>query len=600
MKIRWLSSFQEILSLRTVLKSLRDTNAIPEYYNNLTQISYKAWRDRIFKIRLDLAFELAIFKDMALVVYNFGQLLQGESLGILVSPIIRLLSLMICFVLLQTPWGKRNLSLLFINFSWCLILSEEFFIGEKPIFALDWSLTFFTLAILVPISWRLHLLAQVTVLGGYFLIRPDVSLLDYNFLKIFWICFICDISVYLYERLQRRVFKSRQELEIAYQELGTTETKYRSIFENSVEGLFQSLPNGQFIDVNRTFAHIYGYNSPEEMLDQITDIGQQIYVDPDRRAEFIQLTSQQEYALAFESQVYRADGTVIWISENARAVRDSAGKIVSYEGGVQDITERKLAESEIYKALQQEKELNQLKSRLVSTVSHEFRTPLTTILGAAEALEHYGDRWNETKKIAYLNRIQSTVQHMDKLLTDVLLISQAEAYRLPFQPGPVDLELFSRNLIEEIEFRLEKHHRIVFLPERTPLDLQNIPCMDERLLRQILGNLLSNAIKYSPRGGVIEFKLSYDQDRAIFTVKDQGIGIPEQDLKHLFASFHRSKNVGTIPGTGLGLAIVKRSVEIHGGEITVQSQVGKGTLFIVSLPLFYAQEPDSNEANCSH
>ncbi|MGL5083386.1 MAG: PAS domain-containing sensor histidine kinase [Microcoleaceae cyanobacterium] len=610
MKTCWSSMLQKISPLRTILTSLKDTNALPEYYNNLTQVSYKTWRERIFKIRLDLAFELAICKDVALVFFRIGQLfLHGKQEKILlelISPIVRLLSLIFCLSSLQTTWGKRHLSWIFIGFSSSLMISERlvssvYMLDSEPIFRSDWYLTFLTQAILIPVSWRLHLISQVTVLGCYFLINPKTSLPSFDLLKMFWVCLICNLSVFLYERLQRRVFKSRQELERAYQELESTEAKYRSIFENSVEGLFQSSPAGRFISVNQTLAHIYGYNSPEEMMLKVTDIGHQMYADYNRWAEFIDLISQQESVLAFESQVYRADGEIIWISENVRAVRDTTGKIISYEGGVQDITERKQAEAEVHKALQQEKELNQLKSRFVSMISHEFRTPLTTILGAAEALEHYGYRWSEEKKQRYLNRIQTTVQHMDELLSDVLLISQSESYKLPFNPASMDLEIFCQNLVEEIQLSIGEKHRLIFLPpKKSPNSSDNLPFMDERLLRQIFSNLLSNAIKYSPQGGRVEFKLIYDKNQARFTVQDEGIGIPAQDLKHLFESFHRAKNVGTIPGTGLGLAIVKRSVEIHGGEITVQSKVEKGTIFTVSLPLFYIQEQDSDEANYSY
>ncbi len=122
---------------------------------------------------------------------------------------------------------------------------------------------------------------------------------------------------------------------------------------------------------------------------------------------------------------------------------------------------------------------------------------------------------------------------------------------------------------------------------------QLLPLTDERLLRHILINLLSNAVKYSPKGGQIEVKLFYQTTQVVFTIKDEGIGIPVEDQKHLFESFHRARNVGTIPGTGLGLAIVKRSVDRLGGTITVHSEVGKGTIFTVALPLqFQEREPD--------
>lgn len=251
------------------------------------------------------------------------------------------------------------------------------------------------------------------------------------------------------------------------------------------------------------------------------------------------------------------------------------------------------AEAEIRKALIKEQELNELKSRFVSMVSHEFRTPMATILFSAGLLENYGNEWPENKKIRHLQRIQTAVQHMTEMLDYVLLIGQSEAGKLEFKPASMNLEKFCSDLIEEIQILGLKTHQFSFVCEGNFLDIN----MDERLLRHIFTNLLSNAIKYSPEGGKIEFKLTETllvehttidglntSKNAVFTIQDQGIGIPEEDIKHLFESFHRAANVGTIAGTGLGLAIVKKSVELHQGTIEIKTKLGVGTTFIVTLP----------------
>ena len=251
------------------------------------------------------------------------------------------------------------------------------------------------------------------------------------------------------------------------------------------------------------------------------------------------------------------------------------------------------AEAEIRKALIKEQELNELKSRFVSMVSHEFRTPMATILFSAGLLENYGNEWPENKKIRHLQRIQTAVQHMTEMLDYVLLIGQSEAGKLEFKPASMNLEKFCSDLIEEIQILGLKTHQFSFVCEGNFLDIN----MDERLLRHIFTNLLSNAIKYSPEGGKIEFKLTENllvehttidglntSKNAVFTIQDQGIGIPEEDIKHLFESFHRAANVGTIAGTGLGLAIVKKSVELHQGTIEIKTKLGVGTTFIVTLP----------------
>ncbi len=247
---------------------------------------------------------------------------------------------------------------------------------------------------------------------------------------------------------------------------------------------------------------------------------------------------------------------------------------------VRDITERKRAEAEIRSALAKEKELGELKSRFITMASHEFRTPLTTILSSAELLEHYSHKLSEEKKLNHLQRIQSSVKHMTELLNDVLLIGKVEAGKLELKPTLIHLSQFCHHLVEEIQLATSDR-KIVFYTNSP----RTTAYLDEKLLRQILGNLLSNAIKYSPAGSTVKFDLSCGSGQAILHVQDEGIGIPEPEQAQIFNSFHRASNVGTISGTGLGLAIVKKSVDLHNGKITFESAVGTGTTFTVTLPL---------------
>ncbi len=246
---------------------------------------------------------------------------------------------------------------------------------------------------------------------------------------------------------------------------------------------------------------------------------------------------------------------------------------------VRDITERKQAEADIRNALEKEKELGELKSRFVTMASHEFRTPLATILSSAELIQHYSHKWGEEKKLVHLQRIQLAVKHMTGLLNDVLLIGKAEAGKLECNLTLLDLVQFCRDLVEEMQISTSTH-TIDFRIQGQCSDTY----MDEKLLRHILSNLLSNAIKYSPQGGTVRFSLNCELADMIFEVQDEGIGIPASDQMQLFDSFHRASNVGTISGTGLGLSIVKKSVDLHGGTIVVKSQVGSGTTFTVKLP----------------
>jgi signal transduction histidine kinase len=270
---------------------------------------------------------------------------------------------------------------------------------------------------------------------------------------------------------------------------------------------------------------------------------------------------------------------------------DEQGNMLRHLATMEDITKYKQAEEELYKALETERELNELKSRFVAMVSHEYRTPLTTILSSAELLERYTDRFTEENKLKHYRRIQTSVQVLTQLVNDVLAISKIEAGKQEFQPSQLDLDKLCRELVEELQLTTARQHNLVFTSHNNcPLVAPGTASMastymDEKLLRYIIGNLLSNAIKYSPQGSQVKFDLACDQDQAILRIQDEGIGIPVKDQQHLFKSFHRGSNVGTISGTGLGLAIVKSSVDLHGGQIAVESEVGVGTTFTVTLPL---------------
>lgn len=231
-----------------------------------------------------------------------------------------------------------------------------------------------------------------------------------------------------------------------------------------------------------------------------------------------------------------SNGAEIPIAECTSPIQDDTGNVTGVVIDFRDMTERHRAEVEILKALAKEKELNEFKSHFISTTSHEFRTPLATILSSADMLEHYSHRWAEQKKLEHLRRIQSAAESMTKLLDDVLLVSKAEAGKLEFKPTPLDLAKFCCDLAQEMQLIAGAKHTINF---ESLGQCTNI-CLDEKLLRHILNNLLSNAIKYSPDGGTVHFNLVCDQVCAIFRITDSGIGIPQADQAQLFQSFYRS------------------------------------------------------------
>lgn len=225
-------------------------------------------------------------------------------------------------------------------------------------------------------------------------------------------------------------------------------------------------------------------------------------------------------------------------------------------------------------------EINQIKSEFVSMISHDFRNPLNAILLAAGLLEDKEHRLSEEKKLSHFQLIRSAIKDMAQLLDEVLLISKADAGKLRWDPIPLNLDAFCYQMVEQLQLVANEKYEIIFTSQGEFDDT----LWDETLLRHILANLLGNAIKYSPGGGTIRFELLAEEKAVVFRIEDRGIGIPPADLEEIFQPFHRARNVGKISGTGLGLAIVKKCVEAHGGEIFVDSELGKGTTFTVILP----------------
>jgi PAS domain S-box-containing protein len=249
---------------------------------------------------------------------------------------------------------------------------------------------------------------------------------------------------------------------------------------------------------------------------------------------------------------------------------------------IRDITERKRAEEELLKALEREKELGKLKSNFVSMVSHEFRTPLGIIMSSAEILERYLARLTPEQRSEHLQAIHHSVQRMSGMMEEVLVLGRVEAGKMECKPAALDLAGFCRRLTDELHSVTNRQCPIEFETGPLPGEAH----ADENLLRHIFTNLLTNGVKYSNPGEPVRFTLRYKEQQAVFTVQDQGVGVPEADQPWIFKAFHRGQNVSNIPGTGLGLTIVKRCVELHGGKIRCESVEGAGTKFIVTLPLF--------------
>ena len=283
-----------------------------------------------------------------------------------------------------------------------------------------------------------------------------------------------------------------------------------------------------------------------------------------------------------EHRVRTLAGGWVWSLSRGRVVeRDAGGRALRMTGVNVDIDDRKRAETELLAAVQREKELSEMKSKFVSTASHEFRTPLATMLSSAELLEHYSESLSPAEKLKLLQTIQGGAKRMSEMIDDVLTLGRAESGVLRLNLGPTNLRELCGRVVSEFRIGQGRQHIITLDDRFDRLEAY----MDERLLRHILNNLLSNAVKYSPPGSEVTFSLARRDEQAAIEIQDRGIGIPLEDQPRMFESFHRASNVENRPGTGLGLAIVKKAVELHGGEISLSSAVGSGTRFTVMLPL---------------
>ncbi len=245
------------------------------------------------------------------------------------------------------------------------------------------------------------------------------------------------------------------------------------------------------------------------------------------------------------------------------------------------------ARQDIEQALARQRELVALKTNFVAMSSHEFRTPLAAILSSTELLRDYGERLSAEEKAELTHSIESGVQRMAQMLDRVLRIGQLDAGLLEFRPQPLRLRALCDSLLAGV--RGQHAHSPCALVADFAVAEDQTALLDEKLLRHIFENLLSNAVKYSPQGGEVRFSVfredGADAAQWVFQVRDQGIGIPADALKDLFEPFRRAGNVGQISGTGLGLAIVKSSVELHQGQIAVDSVLGQGSCFTVRLPM---------------
>ena len=331
---------------------------------------------------------------------------------------------------------------------------------------------------------------------------------------------------------------------------------------------------------------LYGIQ-PEMFTGKLIDWSTRVHPDDiaDAQAKFQQAIDERK-ELDIEFRVIHPNGQLRHIKANGLVQHNDRGEPQRVIGINVDISDLKKAETEIIKALEQERELNEMKSRFVSNTSHEFRTPLTVISNNAELLKLFGDKLDEAEKQKCLNTILNYVDHTTELIDEVLLVSRAESGKITLNLKSLDVVDFCQQLSQTMGLSSPNHH-LEFVTQDARCQSQkhfHDAQLDSKILQQSLTNLLSNAIKYSPEGSTITFQLDLLPNSLEFRVIDEGIGISEEDQKYLFEPFHRATNVGTIQGTGLGLSIVKRLITVHQGSIEVKSILGQGSCFTIIVP----------------
>jgi PAS domain S-box-containing protein len=373
----------------------------------------------------------------------------------------------------------------------------------------------------------------------------------------------------------------RQRAEIALRE---SKARYRAVIEHTpTPTVVVDMDTGLFVEANESALRFYGVDRTSLLSGGPADFSPEFQPDGRPSAE----SAREKIALALSGEEPRFDwvhlrGDGRKIPCSVHLAKMPGKENVRVIATVIDRTDQARTEEFMRRALDQERELNELRSRFTSIVSHEFRTPLGVIMSAVELLRNYFDRLDEARRGELFEDIHQATRRMADLMEQVLVLGRADAGKLGFSPAPLDLPALCQKLKDEA---------YAATAGKCPVELSCTGCdrlaaADEPLLRHIFSNLLSNAAKYSAPGSPVTFSVTREGADAVFVIRDHGLGIPAKDQPRLFEAFHRAANVTEIPGSGLGLLITKRCVELHGGHITFASTEGEGTTFTVRLPVF--------------
>lgn len=364
---------------------------------------------------------------------------------------------------------------------------------------------------------------------------------------------------------------------VHYEEkLQLSEVKYKGLVNNLQDIIFNVDLDGYFTFLNPAWEKITGYKAE----DFIGKNYSQYFINSslEKSASFNELIVNNN---AIKDQVYTIktlSGKKI-VSVYSEAIKIH-GEIVGYRGTVTDITDRKKAEEQLVLAMHRERELNELKSKFVGMVSHEYRTPLATISSSVELIKLIAEKYDEDlaeKIIRHTNKVDEQIKRMTELMNEVLLISKIES-------GGISAKFEESDFITLIKEVKTEHASSGFNININCNTNKLVFKFDKNMLRHVFGNLFSNAIKYSLAEKTIDINIESRDSFIKIEVKDYGIGIPPNDIEKLFTSFFRASNIRNLPGTGLGLVVVKYFLDLHSGHIDVFSKLNKGSSFVLTLP----------------
>ncbi|MBZ0276059.1 MAG: PAS domain-containing sensor histidine kinase, partial [Anaerolineae bacterium] len=360
--------------------------------------------------------------------------------------------------------------------------------------------------------------------------------------------------------------------------LRESEERLRILFESVPDAIFLLTHDGMLSDVNPAAVTLCGMPREDILGKHFMDLN---LIDPTWHGfsenAVLNISSTAPESMEFELLHPDGDRRMIEVLVHPVTLRGQGYNLAI----ARDMTLRKRYEESLKNALQKERDLSQLKSRFLSIASHEFRNPLAVIMTSADLLVHYRHKMAESDITDRLIKIQQQVNHLKAIMEDVLELEGLEQGRIRYNPAEGDLDVLCREILDEFRTSPGQTHQLVY----TGPDWPKFTTFDPRLMRQVITNLISNAIKYSPKAQSVWVQLEYQDTQAMLQVRDEGIGIPPEELSHLFEAFHRAANVGKIPGSGLGLSIVKQSVDLHNGGVSVESQINAGTVFTVTLPV---------------